>query len=338
MEQLQEPVYLYNPILQGSTTSLALDNVLLRKSVKVFSLYLYFILLDSEYEYMKNRKFAVNILSECGSKNSTQHPPLTRKNSRACGMHGGLIRDDAASQPQAKSILNDLTNKMMEILTRAHAHCLPILQLLQLALSWIASIMLCGPRLSICQSLAKTSWNISMYTLPGLQKLIHLFGDSELRMSLSKDGWSTLWIRSWLQTSFASPLPNSYGILLLQFILIGPIHFKFMISGVCNLHETSRWIYWKLLQRPSRGMSRWYPELNLILQEDTSYIFLDGFDDRLEKIQNDVLQLKTFPTIEKAYAHVQREDVQQTVMTSVVDFSLGVDMASKVIKTCQSNM
>lgn len=85
-------------------------------------------------------------------------------------------------------------------------------------------------------------------------------------------------------------------------------------------------------------MSRWYPELNLILQEDTSYIFLDGFDDRLEKIQNDVLQLKTFPTIEKAYAHVQREDVQQTVMTSVVDFSLGVDMASKVIKTCQSNM
>ena len=44
---------------------------------------------------------------------------------------------------------------------------------------------------------------------------------------------------------------------------------------------------------------------NLILQEDRVYTFLDGLDDRLDKTRSDVLQLKPFPTVEQAYAHVR---------------------------------
>ncbi|XP_073265989.1 uncharacterized protein [Populus alba] len=39
-------------------------------------------------------------------------------------------------------------------------------------------------------------------------------------------------------------------------------------------------------------------------------------DDRLDKIRNDVLQLKPFPSVEQAYAYVRREDIRQTVMLS----------------------
>ena len=37
---------------------------------------------------------------------------------------------------------------------------------------------------------------------------------------------------------------------------------------------------------------------NTILQEDRVYIFLDGLDDRLDKIQSDVLQICHFPIVE----------------------------------------
>lgn len=43
---------------------------------------------------------------------------------------------------------------------------------------------------------------------------------------------------------------------------------------------------------------------NHLLQEDRVYIFLDGLDDRLNKIRGDVLQMHPFPTIKQAYAHV----------------------------------
>ncbi|PNX97393.1 hypothetical protein L195_g020622, partial [Trifolium pratense] len=50
---------------------------------------------------------------------------------------------------------------------------------------------------------------------------------------------------------------------------------------------------------------------NSIIQEDRVYVFLDGLDDRLDKIRSDVLQLQPFPTVEQAYAHVRREDIRQ---------------------------
>jgi len=46
---------------------------------------------------------------------------------------------------------------------------------------------------------------------------------------------------------------------------------------------------------------------NTIIQEDRVYVFLDGLDNRLDKIRGDVLQLRPFPTVEQAYAHVRRE-------------------------------
>ena len=47
-----------------------------------------------------------------------------------------------------------------------------------------------------------------------------------------------------------------------------------------------------------------------LLQEDCVYNFLDGLDDRLDKIKSDILQLKPFPTVEQTYAHVRREDMR----------------------------
>jgi hypothetical protein len=60
---------------------------------------------------------------------------------------------------------------------------------------------------------------------------------------------------------------------------------------------------------------------NSLIQEERVYIFLDGLDDRLDNIRSDILQLKPFPTIEQAYAHVsyahvRREDTRQAVMTA----------------------
>ncbi|KAK6911986.1 hypothetical protein RJ641_024079 [Dillenia turbinata] len=73
---------------------------------------------------------------------------------------------------------------------------------------------------------------------------------------------------------------------------------------------------------------------NSILQEERVYIFLDGLDDRLDNIRSDVLRLKPFPTIERAYAYVQREGTRQTVMTSSMEnASNGAIMATKGVKS-----
>jgi hypothetical protein len=68
---------------------------------------------------------------------------------------------------------------------------------------------------------------------------------------------------------------------------------------------------------------------NSIIQEDRVYTFLDGLDDRLDKIRADVLQLHPFPTIEQAYAHVRREYLRQMVMLSKADTSSSMAMISK---------
>ncbi|KAJ0007959.1 hypothetical protein Pint_30762 [Pistacia integerrima] len=71
---------------------------------------------------------------------------------------------------------------------------------------------------------------------------------------------------------------------------------------------------------------------NSILQEDRVYVFLDGLDDRLDKVRSDVLQLQPFPTVEQAYAHVRREDIRQAVMTSSSDIAPGAVMPSRGFK------
>ena len=49
---------------------------------------------------------------------------------------------------------------------------------------------------------------------------------------------------------------------------------------------------------------------NAHVQEDRVYTFLDGLNDRLDKVQSDMLQLRLFSMVEQAYAQVQKEDNQ----------------------------
>ncbi|KAL5743959.1 hypothetical protein ACOSP7_026824 [Xanthoceras sorbifolium] len=69
---------------------------------------------------------------------------------------------------------------------------------------------------------------------------------------------------------------------------------------------------------------------NSIMQEDRVYTFLDGLDERLDKIRGDVLQIKPFPTVERAYAQVRREDLRQSVMMTNGDIISGGAMLSRV--------
>ncbi|KAL6325478.1 hypothetical protein AAG906_023323 [Vitis piasezkii] len=72
---------------------------------------------------------------------------------------------------------------------------------------------------------------------------------------------------------------------------------------------------------------------NTMLQEDRVYTFLDGLDDKLDNIRSDVLQLKPFPTVEQAYAHVRREAVRQAVMiANNGEEAAGAVMASRSLK------
>jgi hypothetical protein len=77
---------------------------------------------------------------------------------------------------------------------------------------------------------------------------------------------------------------------------------------------------------------------NTILQEDRVYVFLDGLDDRLDKIRGDVLQLRPFPTVEQAYAHVRREAIRQTVMiTGNAEAVSGAVLATKGLRLGPAN-
>ncbi|RVX02622.1 hypothetical protein CK203_016558 [Vitis vinifera] len=72
---------------------------------------------------------------------------------------------------------------------------------------------------------------------------------------------------------------------------------------------------------------------NNMLQEDRVYTFFYGLDDKLDNIRSDVLQLKPFPTVEQAYAHVRREAMRQAVMTTNDgEDAAGAVLASRSLK------
>lgn len=71
---------------------------------------------------------------------------------------------------------------------------------------------------------------------------------------------------------------------------------------------------------------------NAPVQEERVYVFLDGLDDRLDKIRGDVLQLHPFPTVEQAYAHVRRESIWQTVMITGESTTPGAVLATKGLR------
>ena len=68
---------------------------------------------------------------------------------------------------------------------------------------------------------------------------------------------------------------------------------------------------------------------NALVQEEKVYVFLDGLDDRLDKIRGDVLQLRPFPTVEQAYSHVRRESIRQAVMITGESTTSGAVLTTK---------
>lgn len=76
---------------------------------------------------------------------------------------------------------------------------------------------------------------------------------------------------------------------------------------------------------------------NAFLQEDRVYTFLDGLDDRLDKIRSDVLQIQPFPTVEQAYAHVRREEIRQTVMLAGSETTISAVMTTKGVRGLQQS-
>ena len=77
---------------------------------------------------------------------------------------------------------------------------------------------------------------------------------------------------------------------------------------------------------------------NSNIQEDRVYVFLDGLDDRLDKIRSDVLQIKPFPSVEQAYAHVRREDTRQMVMLNNTETTSSPALFSKGIRIQQPSI
>ncbi|RVW61974.1 hypothetical protein CK203_063929 [Vitis vinifera] len=82
-----------------------------------------------------------------------------------------------------------------------------------------------------------------------------------------------------------------------------------------------RFLTAKQIRQGGRSIEKYYNDLQ---------------DDRLDNIRSDVIQLKPFPTIEQAYAHVKKEDTRQVVMASGVEnASNSVVMAIKGVKPSQ---
>ena len=77
---------------------------------------------------------------------------------------------------------------------------------------------------------------------------------------------------------------------------------------------------------------------NSNIQEDRVYVFLDGLNDRLDKIRSDVLQMKPFPSVEQAYAHVRREDTRQAVMLNNTEPTSSSVLLSKGIRIQQPSI
>ena len=77
---------------------------------------------------------------------------------------------------------------------------------------------------------------------------------------------------------------------------------------------------------------------NSNIQEDRVYIFLDKLDDRLDKIWSDVLQIKPFPSVEQAYAHVRKEDIRQAVMLNNTETTSSPVLFSKGIRIQQPSI
>uniref|UniRef100_A0A2N9IGY8 Integrase catalytic domain-containing protein n=1 Tax=Fagus sylvatica TaxID=28930 RepID=A0A2N9IGY8_FAGSY len=251
--------------------------------------------------------------------------------------------------PQTESLLTSLTTKMTEVLTRSQTSPHP-----PPADSSTAPI---GIKLD-GSNYALWSQVVEMY-ISGKDKLGYINGDSpqppETDPSFRRWRTENAIVKGWLINSMDSSL-------IANFIRFPTAKQVWDSAATTYFDGTDTSQVYDLRRRVTRtkqaggSIEKYYNDLqglwreidfrrpnpmecandiqkyNSILQEDRVYIFLDGLDDRLDKTRSDVLQLKPFPTVEQAYAHVRREDVRQMVMTSGANTAPGVVMASKGIK------
>ena len=248
--------------------------------------------------------------------------------------------------PQTESLLTSLTTKMTEVLTRSQTSPHP-----PPADSSTAPI---GIKLD-GSNYALWSQVVEMY-ISGKDKLGYINGDSpqppETDPSFRRWRTENAIVKGWLINSMDSSL-------IANFIRFPTAKQVWDSAATTYFDGTDTSQVYDLRRRVTRtkqaggSIEKYYNDLqglwreidfrrpnpmecasdiqkyNSILQEDRVYIFLDGLDDRLDKTRSDVLQLKPFPTVEQAYAHVRREDVRQMVMTSGANTAPGVVMASK---------
>ncbi|WKA08566.1 hypothetical protein VitviT2T_026277 [Vitis vinifera] len=251
--------------------------------------------------------------------------------------------------PHTNSILNDLTTKMTEVLTRAQTSPQPLL-----ADSSTAPI---GIKLE-GSNYALWSQVVEMY-ISGKDKLGYINGDSPQppKTDPSLRIWRTenAIVKGWLINSMDPSL-------IANFIRFPTTKQVWDSAATTYFDGTVSSQVYDLRRRVTRmkqgggSIEKYYNDLqglwqeidfrrpnpmecaidiqkyNSILQEDRVYTFLDGLDDRLDKTRSDVLQLKPFPTVEQAYAFVRKEDVRQIVMISGTDTTPGGVMISKGIK------
>ena len=213
------------------------------------------------------------------------------------------------------SILEDLTERMTEVLTKNHTQThLP---------TYDTSAAQMGIKLD-GTNYALWSQVVEMYIL-GKDKLGYINGDflqpEPTDPTLRRWQTENAIVKGWLINSMDSTLINNFIRLPTAKMVWDSIATTYFdgtnTSQVCDLKRRVTKMrqgggsiekYYNDLQGLWREIDFRCPnsmncttdiqKYNTILQEDRVYIFLDGLDDRLDKIQSDVLQICHFPTIE----------------------------------------
>ncbi|KAJ8622383.1 hypothetical protein MRB53_030912 [Persea americana] len=226
-----------------------------------------------------------------------------------------------------ESILDNLTSKMTEVLSRVQTSSSPITDSPMVPIS----IKLDGSNYGLWSQV------VEMY-ISGKDKLGYINGDyhhpPETDPSFRKWRTENAMVKGWLINSMDHSL-------VVNFIRY-PTAKQVWDSAATTYFDgtdTSQGLWREIdFRRPNpMKCAIDIQSYNSILQEERVYTFLDGLDDRLDHVRSDVLRLQPFPSIEQAYAHVRREDLRQSVMISEAEaVTSGAVMAIKGVKSSQS--
>lgn len=262
--------------------------------------------------------------------------------------------DSNSDEATSSSILAELTTKMTEVLNRASAP------------SQIGSDHTVAPIGIKLDGSNYPLWSqvVEMY-ISGKDKLGYINGD--LLQPPQTDPTSRRWqtdnaiVKGWIINSMDSSLISNFirfSTAKLVWDAIATTYFDG--SDTSQVYDLRRRV--TRLKQAGGSLEKYYNDLqglwreidfrrpnpmtcqvdiqhyNTLVQEERVYVFLDGLDDRLDNIRSDVLQMKPFPTVEQAYAHVRREALRQAVMTDNSNELSGAVLASKGLKLQSSKI